>query len=204
MNEHAIAAAIGQRSLTKASQVLTGIVTGIVADGQLHDMEIQMLSGWLTAHEEVTQSWPGNAISRLVQQVMKDGVITEEERTHLVAELQAMIGNDFAETGSVSDEIIRLPFDDTIQRLISGSRVCLTGTFVYGTRTACERLAIQVGLEPSNSVSKKVHALIVGTHVSPDWVNTSYGTKIIRAMELREEGHPILIVRERDWLDSLS
>lgn len=204
MNEHAVAAAIGQRSLTKASQVLTGIVTGIVADGQLHDMEIQMLSGWLTAHEEVSQTWPGNAISKLVQQVMADGVITAEERTHLVAELQAMVGNDFSETGSVSDEIIRLPFDDMVPRLINGSRVCLTGTFVYGTRTACERLAIQAGLEPSNSVSKKVHALIVGTHVSPDWVNTSYGTKIIRAMELREEGHPILIVRERDWIDNLS
>lgn len=204
MNEHAIAAAIGRRSLTKASQVLTGIVTGIVADGQLHDMEIQILSGWLTAHEEVTQHWPGNAIAKLVRQVMEDGVITEEERTHLVGELQAMVGNDFAETGSVSDEVIQLPFDDAAPRLISGSRVCLTGTFVYGTRNACERLAIQAGLEPSSSVSKKVHALIVGTHVSPDWVNTSYGTKIIRAMELREEGHPILIVRERDWIDNLS
>ncbi|GGH62259.1 hypothetical protein GCM10010975_26770 [Comamonas phosphati] len=204
MNEHAIAGAMGQRSLTKASQVLTGIVTGIVADGQLHDMEIQMLSGWLTAHQEVTQNWPGSAIAKLVQQVMADGVITEEERAHLVAELQAMVGNDFAETGSVSDEIIQLPFDDTTSRLAIGSRVCLTGTFVYGTRNACERLAIQAGLEPSSSVSKKVHALIVGTHISPDWVNTSYGTKIIRAMELREEGHAILIVRERDWLNSLS
>lgn len=190
------------RALNKACQVLTGIVTGIVADGHLHNMEIQMLSTWLGSNESVTHTWPGCAISRLLKEVLADGQITEEERQHLLAELQALVGNDFSDSGSADSELAKLPFDlDPV--MSQGMRLCFTGEFVYGTRNACERLALKHGLEPIKGVSKKINALVVGTHISPEWVNTSYGLKIMRVMELREEGHPILIVREQHWIEKL-
>ena len=189
-------------ALTKACQVLTGIITGILADGQLHDKEILMLSTWLRANAEVTETWPGNAIARLMHEALADGYISEEERQHLLTELQAIIGNDFCESGAVDAEVANLPFDPAAH-LEPGMRVCFTGVFVYGTRSACEKLACKQGLEPMSGVSKKVHALIVGTHISPDWANTSYGRKIMRAMELRESGHDIRIVQEQVWLESL-
>lgn len=189
-------------ALTKACQVLTGIITGILADGQLHDKEILMLSTWLRANAEVTETWPGNAIARLMHEALADGSISEEERQHLLTELQAIIGNDFCESGAVDSEVSNLPFDPAAH-LEPGMRVCFTGVFVYGTRSACEKLACKQGLEPMSGVSKKVHALIVGTHISPDWANTSYGRKIMRAMELRESGHDIRIVQEQVWLESL-
>lgn len=189
-------------ALTKACQVLTGIITGILADGQLHDKEILMLSTWLRANAEVTETWPGNAIARLMHEALADGSISEEERQHLLTELQAIIGNDFCESGAVDAEVSNLPFDPAAH-LEPGMRVCFTGVFVYGTRSACEKLACKQGLEPMSGVSKKVHALIVGTHISPDWANTSYGRKIMRAMELRESGHDIRIVQEQVWLESL-
>lgn len=189
-------------ALTKACQVLTGIITGILADGQLHDKEILLLSTWLRANAEVTETWPGNAIARLMHEALADGSISEEERQHLLTELQAIIGNDFCESGAVDAEVSNLPFDPAAH-LEPGMRVCFTGVFVYGTRSACEKLACKQGLEPMSGVSKKVHALIVGTHISPDWANTSYGRKIMRAMELRESGHDIRIVQEQVWLESL-
>ena len=199
----AIQQALGNRALTKATQVLTGIVTGIVADGHLHDMEIQMLNAWLTANIEVTTTWPGSAIAQLVSQVLTDGHISEDERQHLLTNLQSLVGSDFADTGSVSTEVAALPFDTGTFLFQEGQRLCFTGTFLFGTRNACEKLAVKAGLEPSSSVSKKLHALVVGSHISPDWVNTSYGLKIARAMELRDEGHPVLIVHERDWIAAL-
>ena len=137
-----------------------------------------------------------------MHEALADGSISEEERQHLLTELQAIIGNDFCESGAVDAEVSNLPLDPAAH-LEPGMRVCFTGVFVYGTRSACEKLACKQGLEPMSGVSKKVHALIVGTHISPDWANTSYGRKIMRAMELRESGHDIRIVQEKVWLESL-
>lgn len=200
----AIARAIDNRALTKASQVLTGIVTGIVADGHLHDMEIQMLHAWLSANKAVTVSWPGNAIATLIQHVLADGHVSEPERLHLLGNLQALVGSDFSETSSVSAGPCALPFDTGTLSFTPGQRLCFTGEFLYGTRNACMHLATKAGLETVASVSKKLHALIVGSHISPDWVNTSYGLKIARAMELRDEGCRILIIHERDWIAALA
>lgn len=200
----AITKTLDNRALTKASQVLTGIVTGIVADGQLHDMEIQMLSAWLSANRAVTVSWPGNAIAALVGQVLADGHVSEEERRHLLGNLQSLVGSDFSETGTVSSEVCVLPFDTGTLNFTPGQRLCFTGEFLYGTRNACEQLAMSAGLETAASVSKKLYALIVGSHISPDWVNTSYGLKIARAMALRDEGCDILIIHERDWIHALA
>lgn len=141
-------------ALTKACQVLTGIITGILADGQLHDKEILLLSTWLRANAEVTEAWPGSAIARLMHEALADGSISEEERQHLLTELQAIIGNDFCESGAVDAEVSNLPFDPAAH-LEPGMRVCFTGVFVYGTRSACEKLACKQGLEPMSGVSKR-------------------------------------------------
>lgn len=196
----AAAFASKNRALSRASQVLTGIVTGIVADGEIHDREIAMLSTWLTENAEVTQVWPGSAIAKLLREVLADGVITDEERAHLLKVLAQMAGTDFVQTGSVSPEVADLPYGDWTHDSMADLCLCLTGEFLYGTRAACEKLAEKAGARLASSVSKKVHYLVVGTHVSPNWVTTSYGRKIQQAMELRTGGHSIVIVPERDWI----
>lgn len=199
----ALARVVANHQLTKSAQVLTGIITGIVADGTLHDLEAQMLSTWLTENAEVTRVWPGSAVARHLQEILADGVITPEERAHFLETLQRLVGADFADTGSVNTEVAALPFDESAPIDLRDCGVCLTGEFVYGTRTACERVTEKVGGIPYGNVSRKVSYLVVGTHVSPAWVNTSYGRKIMKAMELREAGHGIAIIHERRWVESL-
>ncbi len=199
----AISRAVDNRLLTRSMQVLTGIVTGVVADGELHDNELQLLNTWISSNPEVATAWPGSAISHHLREVMADGVITADERAHLLDTLQRLVGSDFAETGSVTADIAALPFDDDAPITLNESWVCLTGEFLYGTRNACEKVTEKAGGKPTSSISRKVAYLIVGTHVSPNWVNTSYGTKIMRAMELRDQGHTIAIIREQRWLDAL-
>lgn len=201
--DKAIQGVLAHREFVKSAQVLTGIITGIVADGHLHDMEVHMLSTWISAHPDVTQRWPGSAIARHLTEALADGVITPDERAHLLQTLQQLVGSDFSESGAVDNEVAALPFDETADTPLRDSRICLTGEFVYGTRSACEKLAAKAGALPVAAVSKKVHYLVVGTNISPHWVNTSYGTKILRAMELKQDGHTIGILRERHWLELL-
>jgi len=200
--EYAVAKAQQKAALTRASQMLLGLVTGIVADGQLHDMEVQMLNTWLSENSDVASVWPGSAIATALRTALADGVITQAERDHLLAELQALVGTDFSETGSTTPIVAALPYDTDTALHIAGAGICHTGEFLYGTRTACERLTEQAGGIALGTVTKKVNYLVIGTHVSPHWVNTSYGRKIEQAMQLKDAGHSIRIIAEQHWLDA--
>jgi NAD-dependent DNA ligase len=200
----AIAGAMRNRNLTRSLQMLSGIIAGIVADGQLQDMEIQFLSTWLSDNEEVCKYWPGSAVVRHLREILADGVITEEERSHFLQTLLNLVGSDFSETGSASAEVAALPFDHGVPINLRDARICLTGEFLYGTRPACEAVSMKAGAIPMPNVSKKVSYLIVGTHVSPNWVSTSYGRKIMGALDLRGRGHTISIVPEKSWVEILS
>ena len=93
--EQAAQRSVAHRQFVKSAQVLSGIVTGIVADGHLHDMEVQLLSAWISSNPEVTQSWPGSAIAKHIAEALQDGVITPEERSHLLETLQLWVPNQF-------------------------------------------------------------------------------------------------------------
>ena len=200
--DHAVAKAQHNKALTRASQVLMGIVTGIVADGHLHDMEVQMLSTWLTDNQDVASVWPGTAIAQMLRTALADGIITPNERAHLLQELQALIGSDFSDTGATAPSVAGLPYDTDSTVTLQGVNVCHTGEFMYGTRAHCEKLTERMGGTPAQAVNRKTAYLVVGTHVSPAWVNTSYGRKIEQAMQIREAGHPILIIAEQRWLEA--
>jgi len=203
-NEWAVANVVQNRQVTRAAQVLDGLVLGVIADGELNDREVQMLGTWLSENEAVTRIWPGSAIAEHVRQVLADGVITADERTSLLAALQSIMNSDFAETGAVAPEVAGLPYDEACEIALRDAGLCLTGEFLYGTRSSCERLSEKGGAVIRPSISKKVRYLVVGTHVSPNWIAESYGRKIQDAMALREKGHDIFVIPERRWMEALS
>ena len=202
-DSHAAGLAIAKHKTNRAIEHLMGLVTGLVADGQLNDLEIKMLSTWIANHPEATTEFPGTVIARKVADVMADGIITEPERSHLLETLLGLASTDFSVTGSAAPEVASLPINDTVVIDMRDVTVCFTGEFLYGTRTACQKLMAKIGAECAENVSKKVNVLIIGTNVSPDWAHTNFGRKIQRAVELQQEGHGIHIISEKRWLESI-
>lgn len=202
-NTPAIAKSLERQRITKAIEHLLGMVEGMIADNNLHDLEVKMLSTWLSANPEVTTTWPASVIACKVNSVLADGVITDAERKHLLEVLSDLITTDFAATGSASTEVSTLPIDDCVTVDFVNAGVCMTGEFIFGTRAACERLTLKAGGMPLDNVTKKVDILVIGTRVAPDWAHTSFGRKIQRAVQLQMDGHPIEIISERRWLESL-
>lgn len=196
--------AMAKRQLVKSTEMLLGMVTAMVADDHLHDKEIKLLSTWLSENQDVAQHWPGSVIAMRIQEVLSDGVITEVERTHLLTVLTDFSVNGFADTGSATAEVLQLPIDDDAPVAIAGSNVCHTGTFVFGTRAACERLTERAGGIPQDSITRKTHVLVVGSLVSRDWVHTSFGRKIQKAAEMQLDGVQISIISENRWTQLLS
>ena len=203
IDSYATAVAMEKRRTNKAIEHLLGMVTGMVADAHLHDKEVQLLQTWLTQHPEATHDFPGSVIARKVHEVLADGVITEAERTHLLEVLTAMASTDFSVTGSAAPEVLALPIEDCVTIDFTNTMVCMTGEFLYGTRASCERLVLAAGAMCADNVGKKVDILVIGTRVSPDWVHTTFGRKIQRAMELQEQGHAIEIISVKKMMEAL-
>lgn len=197
------AMAMRKRDLTKASEMLLGLVTGIIADQQLHDMEIKLLSTWLSSTADIHTVWPGSVLAQKVNEILADGIITDAEREHLMGVLQQFAITDFASTGSASPEVLQLPINDAAHVDLTHATVCLTGEFIYGTRDVCQRRTAEAGAELLDTVTRKVRYLVVGTNVSTHWANTSYGRKIQKAVDLQAAGLPVAIISERRWLAAL-
>jgi NAD-dependent DNA ligase len=186
----------------QSAGLLVGIITGLIADGVLNDNEVRFLGEWLAAHDEVAYEWPGDIILARVREILADGVITEEERTHLLAILRDVVGDSqqsLASAGHVTD----LAFDDLDAIAFQGIGFCLTGNFVYAPRQVCEAKTAERGGFVRGGMSRKVRYLVVGSLGSPEWKHGSFGTKIEKAVQLKRDGADIAIVREDIWAASL-
>jgi hypothetical protein len=192
-----------QNELNNSSAALLGIIQGVLADGHLNDSEILFLRDWLSNNETIASAWPGNVLCTRIEATLEDGQITKDEREHLVATLQQIVGGtlqELAESGHVSalalDDVTALDFQD--------HRFCLTGDFVFGPRNTCERAIEMRGGAVASAVSKKIRYLVVGGLGSSEWKHGSFGTKIERAIELKQNGFPLFIVHEDVWASSLN
>lgn len=199
----AAAVAIEHMKLTKAAQMLLGICAGITADGHINDHEVRFLDTWLRENEDVAKCWPGDVIAKRIAGILADGVITAEERADLLETLQGISGNRFFDTGAASADGPCLPLDDDPSIFFRDMSYCFTGKFIFGTRAACERAVMRLGSMPVDTITKGLDYLVVGSMVNPEWVNTTYGRKIEKAMRYRQENGVPCIVSEKQWTIAL-
>ena len=140
---------------------LLGLARGLLADQDLSDGEIEFLDKWLEDRYAMTSSFPGNVIHDRIKEVLADGVITEDERNHLVETLNMLIEgrlDDLTEQVDLSelwfDEVGLIEFDQT--------KFCLTGDFVYGPREVCKTAIEERGGVVAQTVVNEPQILVVG------------------------------------------
>lgn len=192
-----------RNDLNRSIGALVGIAQGLVCDRHLNNQEIQFLKDWLGANENIANTWPGDVVHARVRSVLDDGVVTDEERSYLLETLQKLVGGTLEEL-SETTHVSALAFDPIESVQFAGRTFCLTGDFVFAPRSTCAEAIERRGGSVASSVSKKVHYLVVGGLGSPEWKHGSFGTKIEKAMALKREGTPLLVVHEDLWANSLS
>ena len=190
--------------IVKSINSLMGIVTGLVSDGVLNELEVRFLKIWCDENKHIADQYPANIIFRRIHEVLIDDVLTKEERDHLFEELKIMSGNDFANTGSALPEHISSVFDDDPLVIFKSNEFVFTGQFMFGTRNACETAVLNRGGSVKNYITQETNYLVVGTRTSPDWIAENFGRKIQKAAEMASTGEfEISIIREVDWALSL-
>lgn len=202
--EIAKSVALSTTQINKSINSLMGIISGLVCDDELNELEIRYLNIWCEENRRIANEYPANVIFRRVHEILLDKMVTDEERLYLLNDLKTISGNHFSETGAALPEHIESIFDDDPLVIFPQNEFVFTGGFLYGTRAACERAVLQRKGQVNSSITQRTNYLVVGSRASPDWIAENFGKKIQKAVSMAESGeYEIAIIREVDWVMSL-
>ena len=177
---------------------LIGISRVIIADGAVDQGEAEFLQKWLANNRSVSQNPVIANLLLRVDKMLADDVLDSDESKELLDTLQQFTGGD-VEIGELLKSTT-LPFDDPLPDLIFlDNRFCFTGTFAFGSRKECQSIVDTRG-GSCGGLAVRTDYLVIGVYATDSWIHSSYGRKIIRAVEFRDAGYPISIVGEEHWL----
>lgn len=196
--------------VTSGVQFLSGMIHGIMADNALSDGEIMALKTWINSNNYLEKTYPFDEISSMLYSVLDDGVISDDERTQLLAFFSSLI--EFKDSLNLVEKdyaplreqchiggICAICPEITFENMA----FCFTGEFTRGERKELEHTVQDLGALVRTTVTKKTDYLIVGNSGNPCWAYSCYGRKIETAMNLRKEGAKVQIVNENDFWDAV-
>ncbi|MGK8477806.1 BRCT domain-containing protein [Stutzerimonas stutzeri] len=191
----------------RSADALVGLAAGVVADGVVNIDEARFLKGWIESNLAHLEDPVVNLLYRRISAMLQDGVLDADESADLMHLLHSFAGLDVSkpeQTAQAFTAPTDLPFNLPAPELVFQDKAFVfTGTMAYGPRKACEELILERGGVIGGGVSKKIHYLVVGSVGNDQWRHATYGTKIMKAVELREAGAPIAIVGEDHWQRAL-
>lgn len=174
-------------AITSATQTLTGILSGITADGEINEEEIDFLNHWLDEHLFLRKTWLFDEIYRVTKEI----VFTRHLSPNLLSEIQKitnMVASDLGETdNSKLIENIKLDTEHS-EIVIEGKSFCITGNSLYNTRREIVEMIESNGGVAMTAVSSKTNYLLICDEKNSCWAFASYGRKVEKALQLQSSG----------------
>ena len=196
--------------LTSSLQFLSGLIHGILADGELSDNEIDTLKKWIDNNDFLAGSYPFDEINSLLHSFMEDKKITAEEKEELMAFFSNFV--DFSSSLNLTEsEYVDYRKKYTVSGICAmcpeirfeNKLFCFTGDSYCATRGEMTEAVTTLGGIVRSSVSSKTDYLIVGNAGNPCWVHSCYGRKIEEAMAIRKNNGKVIIINETDFWDAV-
>jgi NAD-dependent DNA ligase len=187
----------------RSVDALLGMAAGLTADNQINQQEAEFLKVWMEHHLRQLDDPVINLLYRRLADMLKDGLLDADESSELLTTLKQFTG-ETRQSSNPFTSPTTLPLNNPAPMLEWSQRVYLfTGTMAYGPRKTCEALVTQNGGSIGASVSKKIDYLVVGSIGNDQWLHSSYGSKIKKAVEIRDAGANIAIISEEHWQQAL-
>lgn len=191
-----------RRSERLVSELL-GLCKGMICDGEVSDGEALALKRWVAGNQDVMIGYPGQVLAERLVRIFADNHVDDDERADLSQLLLDLVGEDPRHEEPLNLST-RLPIDDPVPTILfDGMTYVFTGAMLYGSRRECEGLVQDRGARVADTVTKKTDYLVIGPIASRAWLESTHGRKILRAVELRRDGHPIKILTEESWILAL-
>lgn len=197
MDEQSISKVNNDRIKSRQIDELVGLARGLIADNVITQSEVEFLQKWLVANNEINDHQIVKTLYTRINEILADGIVDEDEKIELLDTLEQFASRDF-ELGEILKSTT-LPLCEPAPALTFANKIyCFTGTFNYGQRKHCEAEVIKRG-GIVGRLTKKTQILVIGEYATGSWKHSSFGNKILKAIELRDNGIPISIVSEQHW-----
>lgn len=178
-----------------------GFCAGIACDDLIKIGEAQGVVDFAHHSPAILKDVNARSIVHCCKDAIEDGLIDAQESAEICAAITGLVGDCYADTGISSlGGVPVLPEGEVPENLhdLDGAMMVLTGNFDTQPRRLLEDELTVLGAKITKSVSGKTRYLIVGSEASRDWVSTHKGTKIKKALDLRESGdRPIFLAEGR-------
>ena len=183
--------------ITEQIQTLEGLISGIAADYVIGEAEWNYLYHWLENNDQLKGLFPYDEIYDTVLKIGFDKKLSNENQKYLIQAFQ-WVNND----RSISKDNPFVPWQKDPIVDFKGKFFCITGTSVKAPRKKIEEKVKDYGGQISRDVSGKTDYLVVCTNGNIAWAFASYGRKIENAINIRKQGHKLIIIEERDLWDA--
>ena len=161
-----------------------------------------MLQSWLRVNHRADNPYVSRLLDQ-VEHVLADGVLDDDEGRELHDALMSWTGG--GGTDGEESTTASLPLDPDPRTVrIAGKIFVFTGTGVFGTRKMMQDATIRASGSVERGITMRTNFVVLGTYVTPAWAHQSFGRKIEKAMEYRDQkGTGVQIVHEEDWAQAL-
>lgn len=183
---------------------LIGIIKGVLADGMVSQGEVEFLLAWMDSNRRVANVWPAKVLYPRLAAAMADGKLDLQEESEILELLTKTVGGNTAPQNGIASDSTRLPLTEPARPIqFSGQVFCFTGAFNSGKRTWCEQQIADRGGVASGTITKKLNYLVIGDIGNENWLHSTHGRKIEKAIEYNAAGGSIVIVGEEHWYNHL-
>jgi len=172
--------------VTLATQILNGIMEGIIADRDISTEESKNLRCWLYDNIYLSGHYPFDKVIAILEDVLSDSTVTAEESAYITETIESILNPVESLKAQVNS--------------VDGKHVCLSGNFSYGSKADVEAYIVQRGGIMDSSVKKSTDILLIGACECQSYSNGTYGTKVKKAIEYNQKGCNIQIVKETDLI----
>ena len=181
--------------ITTATQVLTGLLHGIASDGVINDMEFGYLSNWLNENQFLSKTWLFDELHELVRDSVENRIVNYKK----IIKLSDIVCSDMGD--SDNSKLIETIKMDTLAKeiLVTQKVFCITGNSLYNSRKEIAKMIEDKGGIVQDSVSSKIHYLVICDEKNSCWAFSSYGRKVEKVLQLNSsKSSNIYVIYEVD------
>jgi NAD-dependent DNA ligase len=168
-----------------------GFCAGIACDDRITLAEAEKAIAFVQEQPSVLEDVGARAVIYCCADAVEDGEISPEESAEICYSISRIVGDCYTDTGMSALGSVPVFEESKIDEILEGTSFVLTGAFTVSPRRILEDAILERGGLVAKSPSGKTDYVVVASEASRDWVQTHKGTKIIKAIQLREKsGQP--------------
>ena len=186
-----------ERIIDKNINECIGICKGILSDNEFNEDEKKFLLDWIKSHNLVNHT-----IVKNVYLALNDKDKSLEDLKNILLTFTGGI----APSNEVRSMSSSLPSEKDLLSIEFKNKIfCLTGKFgsAIGNRKVIEDIIVDKGGICKDTVTHDLNYLVIGEFASDDWIHSTSGRKIEKAMNYRANSSNLKIISEEQLLKFL-